>query len=97
MLTLRCTYTGTIPVEAPCVAAERLASLSDDAIARLPVQHGNAVACLGDFFTVAGDPADAVIVLEGDCSCIKWLGRKMAGGRLAVRSSVGTHLGSEMA
>jgi formylmethanofuran dehydrogenase subunit C len=96
MLTLRSTYTGTIPVEAPCVAPDRLAGLNASQIAALPVQHGNRAAVLGDFFSIAGDSADADVVIEGDCSRIKWLGNKMSGGRLVIRSSVGTHLGSTM-
>jgi formylmethanofuran dehydrogenase subunit C len=95
-LILRCTYSGTIPVETPCVAADRLAGLSATDIGRLPVQHGNAAATLGDFFTITGDPSNADIVIEGDCSRVKWLGTKMAGGRLTIRSGVGTHLGSSM-
>jgi formylmethanofuran dehydrogenase subunit C len=95
-LTLRCTYIGTVPVEAPCVAPDRLAGLSVDAIARLPVQHGNTAATVGDFFTITGDPADADVLIEGDCNRIKWLGANMAGGRLSVRGDAGTHLGSAM-
>ncbi|HEY1377254.1 MAG TPA: formylmethanofuran dehydrogenase subunit C [Gemmataceae bacterium] len=94
MLTLRCTYTGAVPVEAPCVAPDRLAALSAAAIARLPVLHGNRAAVLGDFFTVTGDPADADILIKGDCNRVKWLGADMAGGRLTVRGDAGTHLGS---
>jgi formylmethanofuran dehydrogenase subunit C len=96
MLTLRCTYTGTVPVEAPCVAVDRLAGLTADAVARLPVQHGNAAEALGEFFTVTGDPTDADIVIDGDCNRIKWLGANMTGGRLSIRGDVGTHLGSGM-
>jgi formylmethanofuran dehydrogenase subunit C len=94
MLTLRCTYSGTVPVEAPCIAPDRLAGLTTDAIARLPVQHGNIAVTLGDFFTITGDPTDADILIEGDCSRIKWLGAKMAGGRMTIRGDPGTHLGS---
>jgi formylmethanofuran dehydrogenase subunit C len=65
-------------------------------IAALPVQHGNAAAVLGDFFAVTGDAADADIVIEGDCTRIKWFGHKMTGGRLTIHGSVGTHLGSTM-
>ena len=75
---------------------DRLAGHSAEAIARLPVQHGNAAAVLGDFFSITGDAADAEIVLEGDCSRIKWLGAKMAGGQLTIRGPAGTHLGSGM-
>jgi formylmethanofuran dehydrogenase subunit C len=96
MLQLRCTYKGSVPVEAPCVAPDLLAGMNTSQIAALPVQHGNAVATLGDFFTITGDPADADVVIEGDCTRIKWLGTKMAGGRLTIRSPVGTHLGSTM-
>jgi formylmethanofuran dehydrogenase subunit C len=95
-LTLRCSYTGTVPIEAPCIAADRLADLGSADIAHLPVQHGNTAAVLGDFFTITGNASDADIVLDVDCSRIKWLGHKMAGGRLTVRSGVGTHLGSGM-
>ena len=80
MLTCHSTYTGSIPVEAPCVAPDRLANLSADAIARLPVQHGNTAAVLGDFFTITGNAADAEIVIEGDCGRIKWLGAKWPAG-----------------
>jgi formylmethanofuran dehydrogenase subunit C len=96
MLTMRCTYTGSVPVEAPCLAPDRLVALTADAIARLPVQHGNAVATLGDFFTITGNAVDAEVVIEGDCNRIKWLGAKMAGGRLTVHGPVGTHVGSSM-
>jgi formylmethanofuran dehydrogenase subunit C len=96
MLQLRCNYTGSIPVEAPCVAPDRLAGMSTAAIARLPVQHGNATAVLGDFFAITGNAANADVVIEGDCNRIKWLGTKMAGGQLTIRGNAGTHLGSAM-
>jgi formylmethanofuran dehydrogenase subunit C len=96
MLTLRCTYNGNVPIEAPCVEPDRFAGLTATAVARLPVQHGNAAAMLGDFFTVTGDPADANVVIEGDCGQVKWLGAKMAGGRLTIHGPAGTHLGSGM-
>lgn len=96
MLTLTCTYAGLVPLEADAVAPDRLAALSLVDIAALTVHHGNTPARLGDFFTVAGDPADADLLIEGDCSRVKWLGAKMAAGRLTVRGPVGTHLASGM-
>jgi formylmethanofuran dehydrogenase subunit C len=96
MLHFRCTYTDTVPVEAPCVAPDRLSGLTATQIAALPVQHGNATATLGDFFSIAGDPSDAEVVIDGDCSRVKWLGSKMVGGRLTIRGPGGTHLGSCM-
>jgi formylmethanofuran dehydrogenase subunit C len=96
MLNLHCIYSGKVPVEAPCVAPNRLSGLSAVEVARLPVQHGNRTVVLGDFFSVAGDAADADVVIEGDCNRIKWLGANMAGGRLTIRGDAGTHVGSGM-
>jgi formylmethanofuran dehydrogenase subunit C len=96
MLALGCTYTGSVPVETPCLAPDRLAGLALSQIAALPVQHGNAAAVLGDFFTITGDPSDVDIVIEGDCGRVKWLGSNMAGGRLTIGGDAGTHLGSGM-
>jgi formylmethanofuran dehydrogenase subunit C len=96
MLHLRCIYAGSIPLEAECVAPDRLATLTAAEVAALPVQRGNAAAALGDFFTVTGDPSDGEVTVEGDCRRVKWLGTQMAGGRLTVQSSAGMHVGSEM-
>ena len=97
MLTLTCLTPASCrskPKPSPPTGSPPL-SLAD--IAALPVHHGNTPATLGDFFTVAGDPTDADLLIEGDCSRVKWLGANMAAGRLTVRGSVGTHLGSGMA
>src|SRR5256885_1740456 len=74
MLHLRCTYTGTIPLEAECITPDRLAGLSLAGIAALPVQHGNATARLADFFTIDVDPSDA------DLNLGPVAGRGLAGG-----------------
>jgi formylmethanofuran dehydrogenase subunit C len=97
MLTLRYRGTTTIPVEAECLTPENLAGKSVAEIAALPVQHGNAAAPLGEFFTVEGDANAGEILLEGDCSRVKWIGAGMTSGRLTIRGNVGMHLGSEMA
>jgi formylmethanofuran dehydrogenase subunit C len=85
-----------VPLEAPCVAPDQLAMLTLPAIEKLPVQHGNVVACLADYFSVSGDPADAKVEMEGDCSRVKWLGAKMGGGSLHIHDSTGMHTGSAM-
>jgi formylmethanofuran dehydrogenase subunit C len=95
---LHLTYRGTtsIPVEAECLAPDQLAGKSAAEIATLPVQHGNTQVPLGEFFDVAGDASDAVIVLEGDCSRVKWVGTGMSRGCLTIHGNIGMHLGSEM-
>jgi formylmethanofuran dehydrogenase subunit C len=96
MLLLKYRGTTTIPVEAECLTPDNLAGKSAAEVSALPVQHGNAPAPLGDFFTVEGDAGDGEVVLEGDCSRVKWVGAGMTRGRITVRGSVGMHLGAEM-
>lgn len=95
---LRLTYRGetTVPVEAECIAPDKLAGKSLAEIAALPLFHGNRPATVGDFFTAEGDSADADVVLTGDCSRVKLLGAGMAGGRLVIESDAGMHVGAEM-
>src|SRR5258708_4361554 len=52
MLRLRYHGTTTIPVEAECITPDNLAGKTPAEISALPVQHGNAPAPLGQFFSV---------------------------------------------
>ena len=97
MLVLKYHSTTTIPVEAECLTPENLAGKTLAEIAALPVQHGNAPAPLGEFFSVSGDAGDRSIVIEGDCSRVKWIGSGMKTGSITIRGSAGMHLGAEMA
>ena len=96
MLTLRYRGTTTTPVEAECLTPDNLAGKSVAEITALSVQHGNAAAPLGEFFTVEGDAGAGEILVEGDCSRVKWVGAGMTRGRITIRGNVGMHLGSEM-
>ncbi len=96
MLVLKFKSTTTIPVEAECVTPDHLAGKSPTEIAALPVQHGNTQLPLGEFFAIEGDATDQEIVLEGDCSRVKWVGAAMTRGRLTIHGDIGMHLGAEM-
>jgi formylmethanofuran dehydrogenase subunit C len=96
MLVLKYRGTTTIPLEAECITPVHFAGLAVTEFARLPLQHGNTQVPLGEFFEVAGDASDREVVVEGDCSRVKWLGAAMASGRLRIEGNVGMHLGSEM-
>jgi formylmethanofuran dehydrogenase subunit C len=96
MFTLTYRSTTTIPVEAECIRPDQLVGKSAAEIAQLPVQHGNAAAPLGEFFDVRGDAADEDILLEGDCTRVKWVGAGMTRGRITIRGPIGMHLGAEM-
>ncbi len=95
---LRLIYTSqtTIPVEAEAITPDNLAGKSAAEIAKVPIQHGNAQAPLGDFFAVSGDAGDKHIRIEADCSRVKWIGAGMASGRITIHGNAGMHLGSEM-
>src|SRR5262245_24797325 len=97
MLLLKYHSTTAIPVEAEIITPDNLASKSAAEAAALPVQHGNVEAPLGEFFAVEGDASDQDIVIEGDCSRVKWIGAGMKSGRITLRGNAGMHLGSEMA
>jgi formylmethanofuran dehydrogenase subunit C len=62
----------------------------------LPVQHGNRQEALGEFFAVVGDSADQEVLIEGDCTRVKWIGAAMLSGHITIEGNVGMHLGSEM-
>src|SRR5262249_22783191 len=96
MLLLKYRGTTTIPPEAECIRPDHLAGLAGLAIPGLPLQHGNTQVPLGEFFEIAGNAADGEVVLEGECSRVKWLGAAMAGGRLRIEGHAGMHLGAEM-
>src|SRR5260370_22442054 len=97
MLVLKYHSSTTIPVEAECITPDKVAGKTVAEIAALPLQHGNAQAPLADFFRVSGDADDQDIVIEGDCSRVKWLGAEMTRGRLTIHGNAGMHLGAEMA
>lgn len=96
MLTLCYHGTTTIPIEAECLTPDNFAGKSAGEIATLPVQHGNTQVPLGEFFSVSGDASDKDILLEGDCSRVKYIGSGMASGRITVHGNVGMHAGAEM-
>jgi formylmethanofuran dehydrogenase subunit C len=80
MIRLTQTSTTTILIEAECITPDGLAGKTTAEIAALPVQHGNTAGPLGEFFRLKGDASDQNIVLQGDCSGVKWVGSGMASG-----------------
>ncbi|HLJ10054.1 MAG TPA: formylmethanofuran dehydrogenase subunit C [Planctomycetaceae bacterium] len=96
MIKLSSIASTTIPIEADCLTPDRLAGKSVAEIARLPVQYGNARLPLAEFFRIEGDAADQRLVLEGDCSRVKWVGAGMRSGKLTIDGPIGMHAGAEM-
>src|SRR5262249_27341935 len=84
-----------VPLEAELVSPDVLAPLKHDEVRALPVVLGKRQRRLDDFFDVEG-PGSEDVVIRGDASRVKWLGRGMTRGRLRVEGNAGMHLGSFM-
>ncbi len=87
--------TADVPLEAENLCPDRLVGLSIADIEKLPVQHGNQPAVIGDFFNVAGEAGERLII-DGDLILVKYIGAGMRQGRITVNGDVGPHLGAGM-
>lgn len=95
MITLTLTRLPTVPLEAESISPDVMASLSHDAIRALPVLLGKRPRRLDDFFAVEGAASDELLI-RGDLGRVKWIGRGMTRGRIAIEGNVGMHLGASM-
>jgi formylmethanofuran dehydrogenase subunit C len=95
MMTFRLKERPTVPLEAEVLCPDRIAGLSPDAVAALPVFLGKRQHRLDTFFEIDGPPGDD-LDLQGDLSRVKWIGRAMTRGRVRVVGSAGMHLGAYM-
>lgn len=95
MINLTLKEKTAIPLEAEAISPDQLLEKSPAQIAGLSVTFGNQSAPLGDFFTVSGDGAEEIHV-DGDLSCVKYIGQGMSQGRIVIHGDVGMHLGASM-
>jgi len=69
-------------------------------IAELKGYQGKEIGTLGDYFTIAGQAgataAETKIVVNGDCSKMKYLGAKMTAGEMIINSDTDMYTGSWM-
>ncbi|MBT7953292.1 MAG: formylmethanofuran dehydrogenase subunit C [Gammaproteobacteria bacterium] len=84
-----------VPLEAELISPDKLAGLTTAEIEKQTVEHGNQKTTIADFFTVAGEKSDS-LVLEGDLSKIKHIGSGMSFGKININGDVGAHLGTAM-
>ncbi|MDF3836963.1 formylmethanofuran dehydrogenase subunit C, partial [Cupriavidus basilensis] len=97
-LTLRLATTPALRVDLRQLTPAALAGMAPDAVARLPLWHGNEGIALGDLFTVlahAGD-GEPSLTLEGDLGRFDRIGWRMSGGTLRVEGDAGDYLGCGM-
>ena len=83
------------PLETEGLTPDRLATLSEPAIARLPVWSGRRAAQLGEFFDVQGSYASSVVV-QGAGGHVHGIGEAMTGGTLILEGDAGNLVGAGM-
>ncbi|MBM4000581.1 MAG: formylmethanofuran dehydrogenase subunit C [Planctomycetes bacterium] len=97
-ITLRLRRRPTVPLEAEVLSPDALADRSLAEIRALTVYHGKRQLPLGEFFDVdvEGERGDD-LVLHGELTKVRWIGRAMTRGSVTVHGPVGMHLGAHMA
>ncbi len=95
MITLTLKEQPGVPLEAERISPDVTAGLDHDALRALPVLLGKRQRRLDDFFEIDGAASDELLI-RGDLGRVKWIGRGMTRGRLAIVGDVGMHLGASM-
>lgn len=95
MITLTLKEQPSVPLEAERISPDVTAGLDHDALRALPVLLGKRQRRLDDFFEIDGAASDELLI-RGDLGRVKWIGRGMTRGRLAIVGDVGMHLGASM-
>jgi formylmethanofuran dehydrogenase subunit C len=95
MITLTLKQQPSVPLEAEVLSPDVLATLRHDEIRAQPVLLGKRQCRLDDFFQVEGEASDE-LQIHGDAAKVKWIGRSMTRGRIAIVGNAGMHLGAYM-
>jgi formylmethanofuran dehydrogenase subunit C len=82
-----------VPLEAEVLAPDVFASLSHDEVRALPVFLGKRQYRVDDFFDVEGAGSEDLLI-RGDASRVRWIGRGMSRGRITIQGNAGMHLGA---
>jgi formylmethanofuran dehydrogenase subunit C len=85
----------SVPLEAEALSPDVIAGLTNAEIRALPVHLGRRQRRVDDFFDVEGEASDE-LEIRGDARRVKWIGRGMTRGRIAVQGNAGMHLGAYM-
>jgi formylmethanofuran dehydrogenase subunit C len=84
-----------VPLEAEALTPDVLAPLGNAEVRALPLVLGKRQCRLDDFFEVEG-PGSEELEIRGDVGRVKWIGRGMTRGRVAIAGNAGMHLGAYM-
>ncbi len=85
---------------AECISCDVFAGRSLEEIENLPVYYGNRRGKLADFFDVSGEVAGRAeeqrIIIDGNVTKTRWIGRGMSAGEIVVRGSADMYVGAWM-
>jgi formylmethanofuran dehydrogenase subunit C len=84
-----------VPLEAEVLVPDVIAGLGHNEVRALPVVLGKRLYRLDDFFEVEGAGSEE-LEIRGDAGRVKWIGRGMTRGRIAIQGNAGMHLGAYM-
>lgn len=87
---------GPLAVDLAGITPDRLASLSLDAVKRLPVAADERPAELGELFSITGDGGDGGLECRGDFGRVHLVGAGMSAGTIRVTGRVGRHAAEGM-
>ncbi|MBN2334947.1 formylmethanofuran dehydrogenase subunit C [Candidatus Bathyarchaeota archaeon] len=91
----------SIPVEAEAISPNMVAGKTLADVRRLSVYQGKVKLTLADHFDVTGkvaeNPAEQMIVVNGNTPHVKYIGAGMDAGNILIKGDTGMHAGSQMA
>lgn len=83
----------SVPLEAEVLSPDVVAPLAHAEVSALPVFLGKRQYRMDDFFDIEGAGTDD-LEMHGDLGRVKWIGRGMTHGRIAIHGDAGMHLGA---
>jgi formylmethanofuran dehydrogenase subunit C len=86
-----------LPIIAECITPANFQGKTLAEIAILPLYEGNMEKTLCDIFKIEQDEAATpTILINGDATKVRRIGKKMKEGEIVINGGAGMHLGSEM-
>lgn len=90
------TKTVDAPIFGEMISPSKLAGMSLSEIKKLDVQIGNKTYKMDQVFSVEESGAEKKLVLVGDLSHVRFIGRGMTEGSISVEGKAGPYLGNSM-
>lgn len=101
MVTLKPKFKTTIPIFAENVCVDKFYGKSVEEIKEIRVFHGNQKKFLSEVFEIYKDEngnehCTEEILIDGDVSMVREIGKGMSKGRITIKGNAGMHLGAYM-